>query len=1181
MPAPTDRPRRTARVHPTPASLLERLEPRVHLAALAYQSLADYLDAAGPLHVLRPRGEHGSAETLATSIAAIGDVDGDGTPDILVGSAGHGHGHGDDDDDDHGDDDDDDRRRRGALAAVYSGATGTLLFTVGDGVRGYGSSVAGLGDVNGDGTPDFAVGSPLWSERDHHDHDDDDGGDTEGGSGGGPRREIGRVSIYSGADGGLLHTLTGDAERGRFGAALAAAGDVDGDGVADLLVGAPGSHRGGDDSPGRVHLFSGADGSVIRTFDGTDERQRFGAAVAGAGDIDGDGTPDLIIGAPRTEGHGNDEPGSVFVVSGADGSAIFTFTGDQRRDLFGFAVAGGGDANGDGTPDIAVGAPGWRGGASGTGTVPFAGQVTVFSGVDGSVIHFVDGERPRGNLGASVSFAGDVDGDGADDLLIGQPLANPDARVIVLSGDDGAVLAQFVARDSHLVRSDRLGTAAVALGDVDGDGFTDFAFAGTKNAKPGHGDRSRVYIFSGIAALPLRPEGINDEGIIWGTVGSGEDAKEWIFLDGRIRLLSTIDGFTADDTILDVNNNGVILAARFDGDTLEPFIWDSGERTALADLITSTDGPDGAYTAMLGVDITDSGAVLVQRLDDGGASTVWVLDGGTLTYLFDGVPVAMTEGGIIVGLDAGGFDPDQPITNTAIILDLGSAEAVEIEGFFAVDVNESGAVVGLVSTEGGVRSAVWSGGTLTALPAIEGGERFIAQGINDDGRVVGTYLRGGGLAGFSYDPGTGIFDITAAVHGAPATFTGADSIALADINDHGVIVGYTDGGVRTSFVLVPSAVMTPGIGRLGGRVDATLAADGTLSVVTINAMGETVIFRRDPRTGEWTASNLSDDAGTPMAMDAAAYTDPRTGRAVYIIASGEGLFIVSDAGDGQWAVTALSDETGGTAITMGLTTFISLDGRIYIAGIDDAGDLVAYHSAGEGDGGWTFENISVDHLAASGAEVPMFQGRLVSYVTSWNGLNIAGLDEDGNIWAVWTSPEMDGRWTSSNLSEITQTPALRGGLTPYLTPWGGINLAAVNADGETVVTWWVPSFRGLWARNNFTREMGFAKLRAESVSSFVTPWGGLNITGLDDDGRVVVFWWAPATNEWQLARLNMDGDDDGGHGRGRSLRRVDGYCAPDGSMSLLGVGRGGSVLRMHWRPDQQWLFEDLTEQIRF
>src|SRR5688572_3632415 len=103
MPAP-DRPRRSARVHAaapaSPASLLERLEPRVHLAAFAYQSLSEYLDAAGPLHVLRPSGERGSAETLATSIAAIGDVDGDGTPDILVGSAGHGHGDDDDDDDD-------------------------------------------------------------------------------------------------------------------------------------------------------------------------------------------------------------------------------------------------------------------------------------------------------------------------------------------------------------------------------------------------------------------------------------------------------------------------------------------------------------------------------------------------------------------------------------------------------------------------------------------------------------------------------------------------------------------------------------------------------------------------------------------------------------------------------------------------------------------------------------------------------------------------------------------------------------------------------------------------------------------------------------------------------------------------------------------------------------------------
>lgn len=1169
MPGRTDRSRRTSPVaHATPASLLERLEPRVHLAAFAYQSLAEYLDAAGPLHVLRPSGDHGPAETLATSIAAIGDVDGDGVPDILVGSAGHSHGPAEHDDHhDH-------NHHRGALAAIYSGATGTLLLTVTDGARGYGSAVAGLGDVNGDGTPDFAVGSPWWSEsphagHDHHNHDHHHGpGD----------HETGRVYIYSGADGTLLHTLTGEAERHRFGAAIAAAGDVDGDGVTDLLVGAPGTHRGGGDRDGfagRVYLFSGADGSLIRTFNGADGGQRFGAAVAGAGDIDGDGTPDLIIGAPRTDGHGNDDPGSVLVLSGADGSTIFSFTGTQRRDLFGFAVAGGGDANGDGIPDIAVGAPGWRHGPGGPGNVPFAGQVTIFSGADGSVLHFVDGERPRGNLGASVSFAGDVDGDGADDLLIGQPLANPDARVIILSGDDGAVLGQFVARDSHLVRSDRLGGAAVALGDIDGDGLTDFALAGTKDAHPDHGDRSRVYIFSGVTVLPLRPQGITDEGIIWGTIGDGPGVREWIFLGGRVRLLSTVEGFTADDTIIDINNNGVILAARREADGLVPFIWENGQRTLLSDLITTFDGPDGTYVAMLGTDITDSGKILVQRLDDAAASTVWLLDGGTLTYLFDGVPVAMTERGIVVGLDTGGFDPGGPIFNTTIVLNTNSGEMTQIEDFFAVDVNASGAIVGLVWSGSTIRSAVWRGGTLTELPRLSGGQRFIAQAINDKGRVVGTYLRNGRVAAFYFDPATGIIDATSAVHGAPPTFTRAEDLVLADINNHGVVVGYTAGDVRTAFVLTPSATANPGLGRLGGRVDATLAADGTLSVITVNAMGETVIFRRDPRTGAWTATNLADDANTPIALDATTYTDPRTGRAVYIIASAEGLFTVTDAGNGRWTVAALSDLTGGTPITAGLTTFISLDGRVYIAGLDANGDLVAYHAAAAADG-WTFENISVDHLAAGGAEVPMFEGRLVSYVTAWNGLNIAGLDQDGNIWVVWTSPVMEGRWTSSNLSEITQTPLLRGGLTPYLTPWGGINLAAVNADGETVVTWWVPSFGGHWARNNFTREFGFVRLRPESLGSFVTPWGGLNITGLDDDGRVVILWWAPATNMWQLARLTM-GDDT--PGPGPSLRRVDGYCAPDGSMNLLGIGHGGKVLRLHWRPDQPWLFEDLSDAI--
>ena len=134
------------------------------------------------------------------------------------------------------------------------------------------------------------------------------------------------------------------------------------DGFADLIVGARGDDNNGSYS-GSARVLSGNGGSVLFTFDGDSAGDEFGISVSGAGDVNNDGFADLIVGASATTTTANS--GSARVLSGIDGSDLFTFDGDSAGDRFGVSVSGAGDVNGDGIADFIVGAR--NGGLNGGG----------------------------------------------------------------------------------------------------------------------------------------------------------------------------------------------------------------------------------------------------------------------------------------------------------------------------------------------------------------------------------------------------------------------------------------------------------------------------------------------------------------------------------------------------------------------------------------------------------------------------------------------------------------------------------------------------------------------------------------------------------------------------------------------------------------------------------------------
>ncbi len=400
----------------------------------------------------------------------------------------------------------------------------------------FGQAVGTAGDVNGDGYADVIIGADMY-----------DNGETD----------EGRVYVYHGSASGLSTTPAWTMENNQagseFGYAAAAAGDVNGDGYDDVIVGAKWA---GTDYEGRAYVYHGSASGLSTTPAWTAESNQadaeFGHAVGTAGDVNGDGFDDVIVGAYgySTDPEEPDFKGRAYVyygsASGLSASANWTMTGGQENAQFGWSVGTAGDVNNDEYDDVIIGA------ACYANTLACEGAAFVYhgspAGLSTTFNWKAEGNKANVYFGYAVGTAGDVNGDGYDDVIVGAPdyfstsTQPAEGRAFVYYGSAaGLGTTPWTAESNQSYAG--LGISVGAAGDVNKDGFADI-IVGAYAYDAGQIDEGRAFMWHGSST------GLGAAGTPTNADWSAESDQAGAYFGWSAGTAGDVNGDGADDIII-------------------------------------------------------------------------------------------------------------------------------------------------------------------------------------------------------------------------------------------------------------------------------------------------------------------------------------------------------------------------------------------------------------------------------------------------------------------------------------------------------------------------------------------------------------------------------------------------------------------------------------------------------
>lgn len=1100
-------------------------------------------------------------------------------------------------------------------------------------VAGFGSAITVLGDVNGDGIDDYAVSAP------------------------GTPTVPGFVAVYSGA-GGATPLWSAAGTSGGFGVALARIADLDGDGADDLIIGAPGV---GDDT-GRVEVRSGSTGLVILQVEGASvgalAGAAFGRSVAGTADTNNDGIPDLLVGAPFDGASG---AGRAYLLSGADATLLRSFDGEQPGEHFGWAVAAGPGVEG---VELAIGAPGYDGDAGSD-----AGRVLRIT-PEGAPVHAGYGGTPGGLFGFAV-HAFSVFGPEAFHLAVGAPLDDVvvnGVRLVRAAGTvtvfdwEGVPLTAFAGKESdglfgyaiaHMDRSNEIeGQPLLAIGSpgVNGGLISVFTLLADELLVPrmniglAHAVRAPDRPNFGASVAFARLTGHEFSDLLVGdgtprfpgadvpaeTGGTVEailrvDPSPEILINGLSRNLEWIafrrpsvdalflfgpGGLTRYPApsqtpveflrIVEVGDDGAVLASASvfpDGNRTEAaFLALGSDWINVGETVAHFDGaPDGMIftpdTRALG--LAPDGGVIVGRLDEATAHTpaghsVWRIHGDTAEYLWTGTFVAASEAGILGrrydSLDIGTGEPFyttalwRPGTGVELIPDLQNPGGITADG----------RIVGVLfdTREVAVRSL---DGVVTPLFTVDAEHPVTIRpmDIDGDGRVlwIRTRLTNPHFQPHPYSWSEGdlrLFDPALGFNGVleEHVLGGPDHEMLpgriSSVNrltpDGGFVVGWggwnLPGGLRH---------YSPGLDERLLRIapfasPVVLSGPGSTWSAFVNELGGITILEQLPgdEWRAWTARNLP--TREPFG-GGVAWIGPLDGETHFFL---QGAHVTShrDRPDGvrYWATQTVSFYTTDNAV------LIRPDGLVIVATRTEAGEVVIYgeitETVGSGSSLTRFDNLYESQLRPRGLPTPRLVGAIDAYATPWGGHNIIGIDEHGDAWAIWNSHETDG-WVITNLSEWIGNVPRFSAVTAFITAWNAFNITGLNDDGELFTLWWAPELgHGNW-RTDFIGLGATLFQAAAGIDSWHnTVEGSLNFVGVDESGATIVYTWSVANQTWRAEIVQSAGAEDPARGHA-----ADPHGSGPHARTLAARTDDGAPVAFVRHAENDWLRLNLVEML--